>query len=456
MTERVWDRLDPVAEALVEESRARQASSLSGRERLAAWAIGLAFLAVAAPLAITAPTERAPGAWLAVLLVAAYGLASRIEFEIGSGFAVPTQLVLVPMLLVLPAGAVPIAVALGYTCARLDLYLGGRERPERVVMLLGSSWFAVGPAAVFLAAGEPGAELRNWPVLAGAVAAQFAVDLASSVGREWLAAGVPPRLVLGPLGWVFMVDALLAPIGLLAAIGMDETRGAFVLALPLLVLLAVFARERQARIGHALELSGAYRRTALLLGDVVEADDSYTGSHSRHVVDLVLAVADELQLSPADRRDAEFAALLHDVGKIRIPGEIIGKPGPLTPAERRVMETHTVEGQRLLERVGGALGDVGPIVRSCHEHYDGGGYPDGLAGAEIPLVARIVCACDALSAMTTDRPYRAAMPLADALDELRRNAGGQFDPRVVLALEAVLSRAPTAAWKTGGSGLPTS
>jgi HD-GYP domain-containing protein (c-di-GMP phosphodiesterase class II) len=206
---------------------------------------------------------------------------------------------------------------------------------------------------------------------------------------------------------------------------------------PLVGLLSFFARERRVRIDHALELSSAYRGTALLLGDVVEADDAYTGSHSRHVVDLVLATCDRLRLSPQDRRDAEFVALLHDVGKIRIPNEIINKPGPLTPEERAIVETHTVVGEEMLDRVGGVLGNVGHLVRSCHERFGGGGYPDGLVGDEIPLVARIVCCCDAYSAITTDRPYRAGRSAEEALEELRRCAGTQFDPDVVDALARV-------------------
>jgi putative nucleotidyltransferase with HDIG domain len=170
---------------------------------------------------------------------------------------------------------------------------------------------------------------------------------------------------------------------------------------------------------------------------VVEADDAYTGSHSRHVVDLVLGVADQLGFPPADRRDAEFVALLHDVGKIRVPSEIINKPGPLTTAERTVIEQHTIEGEQMLSRVGGLLGQVGHIVRSCHERWDGNGYPDRLAGEAIPLIARVVCACDAFSAMTTDRPYRAARTQAEALAELQRCAGTQFDPHVVAAIVAV-------------------
>jgi HD-GYP domain-containing protein (c-di-GMP phosphodiesterase class II) len=209
--------------------------------------------------------------------------------------------------------------------------------------------------------------------------------------------------------------------------------------LPLIGLLGFFARERKTRIDHALELSHAYRGTALLLGDVVEADDAYTGSHSRDVVELVLAVCDDLDLPARARRDAEFVALLHDIGKIRIPAEIIHKPGPLDPEERAIINTHTLEGERLLAQIGGLLGQVGRVVRSCHERWDGGGYPDGLAGETIPRIARIVCACDAYSAITTSRPYRAARTPAEALEELQRGAGTQFDPQVVDALERVLS-----------------
>jgi HD-GYP domain-containing protein (c-di-GMP phosphodiesterase class II) len=240
--------------------------------------------------------------------------------------------------------------------------------------------------------------------------------------------------------WSFLVDAALAPIGLLLAFQAVQHPPALLFGLPLVGLLAFFAREHQVRIDHALELSHAYRGTARLLGDVIEADDEYTGSHSRDVVDLAVAVADALGLSPDERRNTEFTALLHDVGKVKIPGEIINKPGPLDDAEREIMNTHTIEGERMLERVGGLLGDVGRLVRSCHERWDGGGYPDGLADEQIPLVARIVCCCDAFSAMTTDRSYRRAMSEEAAIEELRRCSGAHFDPRVVDALIETLSR----------------
>jgi HD-GYP domain-containing protein (c-di-GMP phosphodiesterase class II) len=151
-----------------------------------------------------------------------------------------------------------------------------------------------------------------------------------------------------------------------------------------------------------------------------------------------------LGLDERTRRHAELAALLHDAGKIRVPAAIIRKPGPLTPGEWAVIERHTIEGERMLEAVGGLLGEIGRIVRSCHERWDGDGYPDRLRSTEIPLVARIVCACDAFSAMTTDRPYRAARSVPDALAELRRCAGTQFDPQVVELLAALVEESEMA------------
>jgi putative nucleotidyltransferase with HDIG domain len=278
-----------------------------------------------------------------------------------------------------------------------------------------------------------------------ALGAQFALDFGSTAIRQWAALGVPPKLHFRTMVSVYVIDFGLAPVGLAVAFASTRSSAGVLLALPLVALLAVFARERRVRIDHELELRDAYRGTAFLLGDVVEADDAYTGHHSRDVVDLTLAVADELGLSSRERRDAEFAALLHDVGKVRVPNEIINKPGPLTPEERAIVERHTIEGEQMLLRVGGLLGEVGRIVRACHERYDGTGYPDGVPGDDIPLIARIVACCDAYNAMTSDRPYRKALPVSEAVAELRRMRGSQFDPRVVDALLATVQAAAVAA-----------
>ena len=373
------------------------------------------------------------------MFVVSYALASRIDFEIGTGSAVPTQLVLIPMLALLPVPDVPLCVMAGLLLGGLPDYARGRVAADRSVLRLVNSWHAVGPALVLLAAGEPEPTTRNLPIYALALVAQFAFDFGSTALRDRLGLGVSPWSLLRFMVWIWAVDSALTPIAILAALGCRDQPAMIVFVLPLIGLLGYFARERQVRIDHTLELSHAYRGTAMLLGDVVEADDAYTGTHSRDVVTLVLDVADRMGLDAHERRDAEFAALLHDIGKIKIPADIINNPGTLTDAEWEIMKTHTVEGERLLSQVGGILGHVGRIVRSCHEDWDGTGYPDGLVAEGIPLVARIVRACDAFSAMTTDRSYRKARPVGEAVSELRRCSGTDFDPDVVEALAAAVS-----------------
>jgi HD-GYP domain-containing protein (c-di-GMP phosphodiesterase class II) len=132
-----------------------------------------------------------------------------------------------------------------------------------------------------------------------------------------------------------------------------------------------------------------------------------------------------------------YGALLHDIGKIAVRSEVLEKPGPLSASEFEEMKHHSEIGAGMVARIPG-LALAAAIVRHAHERWDGEGYPDGLIGEAIPLGARIVCACDALHAMTTDRPYRAALPCEEARAELRRGAGTQFDPEVVRVLLDVL------------------
>jgi HD-GYP domain-containing protein (c-di-GMP phosphodiesterase class II) len=239
--------------------------------------------------------------------------------------------------------------------------------------------------------------------------------------------------------WLYATDAGLSCIGLLVAASAVEQPGLVLLTLPLIALLWLLARERRQRLDFGMALSTAYRGTGTLLGYVVEADDQYTGAHSRDVVDLSRSTAAALGLGASQRRAVEFVAMLQDVGKIFVPKEILHKPGELNPYEWTVMRQHTIQGERILKQGGGALARVARFVRSSHEHYDGHSYPDGLAGESIPIESRIVTACDAYSAMTTDRPYRAAMQLDEALEELRDCAGTQFDPHVVSAMERILT-----------------
>ena len=429
---------DPATEVLLEDTRARRTARLGGRALWASVADGGVFLVVAAALLLLYDSTATASPLLVLALVGAYALAYNVDFEVGPGLAVATQLVFVPMLFLLPLQLVPLCVAAGVMLGNVLELAEGRIRLERVLGRFGEATYSLGPVLVLGAAGVSApTDAAPW-VLLVALAAQFAFDFVHAATHARIALGISPRVFVRDLSVAWAVDAALAPVGYLAALAAADHAAAFLLVLPLVALLRTFARERRARVDHALELSHAYRGTALLLGDVVEADDSYTGSHSRDVVSLSVAVADELRLDARARRDTEFVALLHDVGKIRIPNEIINKPGPLTPEERALVETHTLIGEEMLDKVGGVLGKVGHLVRSCHERYDGGGYPDGLAGERIPLVARIVCCCDAYNAIITDRPYRAGRSAQEALAELQRCAATHFDPRVVDALARVV------------------
>jgi HD-GYP domain-containing protein (c-di-GMP phosphodiesterase class II) len=429
---------DPTTEVLLEDMRARRTARLGSRALWASVADGGVFLVIAAALLLLYDSTATASPLLMLALVGAYALAYNVDFEVGPGLAVATQLVFVPMLFLLPLQLVPLCVAAGVMLGNVLELAEGRIKLERVLGRFGEATYSLGPVLVLAAGGVTApADAAPW-VLLIALAAQFVFDFVHAATHARIALGISPRVFVRDLSVAWAVDAALAPIGYLAALAAADHAAAVLLVLPLIALLRTFARERRARVDHALELSHAYRGTALLLGDVVEADDSYTGSHSRDVVSLSVAVADDLRLDARARRDTEFVALLHDVGKIRIPNEIINKPGPLTPEERALVETHTIVGEEMLDKVGGVLGKVGHLVRSCHERYDGGGYPDGLAGDRIPLVARIVCCCDAYNAITTDRPYRAGRSAEEALAELRRCAGTHFDPDVVEALARVV------------------
>jgi HD-GYP domain-containing protein (c-di-GMP phosphodiesterase class II) len=202
----------------------------------------------------------------------------------------------------------------------------------------GNSWFAIGPAAVLAIGGHDGALPPFW-ALGVLLAAQFIGDLGANAVRERLQHRVELIELLREVRWVFAVDVALFPLGLALTLATVVRPWAVLLAVPLFGLLSVFSRERRARLDQLVELNNAYRGTALVLGDVVEADDGYTAAHSKGVVALAIAVGDALALAPARRRNLEFGALLHDVGKVAIPKVIINKPGKLDPAEWTIVKT---------------------------------------------------------------------------------------------------------------------
>lgn len=170
----------------------------------------------------------------------------------------------------------------------------------------------------------------------------------------------------------------------------------------------------------------------------IESKDAYTLGHCERVADLACAVAVDMGFDEATMFWFRVGALLHDVGKIVVPPEILNKPGALTPDERGLMERHPVAGVELLRDVDFPW-DVLPMIRGHHERWDGHGYPDGLAGEEIPLAARILCVADVYDALTSDRPYRRAFPMADALKLMQADAGRQFDPEILSRFLRIVS-----------------
>ncbi|MBJ7332070.1 MAG: HD-GYP domain-containing protein [Solirubrobacteraceae bacterium] len=435
--------LDPEIEELYEEQSEREEAAPPLRavvaELVATVLLALAVLA----MDLQFPGgDTAPIAVLAVLVVA-YAAAATVRFDVGLGYTSPVQLVAVPMWFAVPPAFIPVLVAAGLLLHKACemAFVRRRQHPAGLLWVVPDAWHAVGPAFVLGLYSVTDPSFADWPVLVAALGAQVLVDAVVSTARGWAAMGVRAELQLRVMAWVFAVDAALFPVGLLAAAAMDETPAAVLCVFPLVALLGVFARERDRGIRQALQLSSAYRGTAILLGDVLEDDDEYTGGeHTQGVVEMGQAVGKALGLDATALRDLEFGSLLHDIGKLRVPNEIINKPGKLNDEEWAIIKMHPQWGQEMLDRIGGAMANVGVIVRAHHERVDGGGYPDGLAGDDIPLAARIICVCDSYSAMTTNRSYRPAMAVEEAVAELRRCTGGQFDADVVEALIRVVER----------------
>jgi diguanylate cyclase (GGDEF)-like protein len=580
-------------ERLVDEARTRRPSRPNARDLWTSGVLAGGFLAVATVVALLVPAHRTVSPLLVALLVGSYALLSRVELEVGPGSAVPTQLVFVPMLFALPLSLVPLFVAAAYMLGALPDYLARRTHPARLLVPLGNSWFAVGPAVILALFAQPTPSWRDVPLYIAALAAQFAVDFVSSSARERIAFGHSLRALLPSFALVWAVDCFLAPVGLAGAFGGTAW---LLVAIPLGALLALLARDRRVRIDRAVAADRAYRaahdeahhddltglanrrrlladleravaragdetehllviydlngfkyyndtfghpagdallsrlgrkladavspygssyrlggdefcmlvevppaaavetlldattvalsedgdgfavstsfgavflpseasdpRSALQIADrrlyaqkhgtrrshgqpheaLLEAlfeRDPELRCHVQDVADLAQAVGKRLGLDAPDVEELVIAAQLHDVGKIAIPDAVLQKPGPLDESEWTLMRQHTVIGQRILSAVP-ALHSVATIVRSSHERWDGTGYVDGLVGDEIPLAARVIAVCDAFLAMTSDRPYKEAVPAEAAVAELRRCAGSQFDPEVVRVLQAVL------------------
>jgi ribonuclease P protein subunit RPR2 len=201
--------------------------------------------------------------------------------------------------------------------------------------------------------------------------------------------------------------------------------------------LLLYARDLRRLLeierGQRALLQSASRETVLALASALESKDTGTRAHSQRVQRYASELARVVDPALVEEPSTEYGFLLHDVGKIGVPDRVLQKPGPLTPEERALIETHPILGEQVLGNVAFLHGEGLAVVRHHHERWDGGGYPDGLAGDAIPLGARVFAVADSLDAMTSDRPYRRALAWEDAAREIRAESGKQFDPAVVAA-----------------------
>jgi HD-GYP domain-containing protein (c-di-GMP phosphodiesterase class II) len=235
----------------------------------------------------------------------------------------------------------------------------------------------------------------------------------------------PPRPTLAaPMRWEPDGVAVIAVVGLAPGHRFSERE------LRLARGIADIASLAMGNVQRYAQLERTYVSTIEALANALEAKDEYTSDHARAIAEMSLTVGRELGLQGEELKRLEISALFHDIGKIGVPSEIIRKPSPLTAEERRIMNMHPEIGEQILAPVP-FLQPIRPIIRACHERWDGKGYPDGLSGSDIPLEARIVFVCDAFHAMTTDRPYRDALPESEAIRRMKLSSGTQFDPRAV-------------------------
>jgi len=307
---------------------------------------------------------------------------------------------------------------------RVAIFLRSRDEPDQMVAVAGVPEDVVGsymPAD----AGIPGEVMRHGrPVLVNDY--QQLERPLSYAGTEELrgGAGVP-------------IEIAGETLGALSAYSVAPERTFDARDVALLCEAAAVGGLALEHAGMREQVEQQLAATVRAMATAVDMRDQYTAEHSREVVWLANQVGERLGLDEQCARELEYAALLHDVGKIGIPDAVLHKPAQLDSAEWGWIERHPVLGESLLATIPG-LARVARIVRSEHERFDGRGYPDGLAGDAIPLESGIILACDAYHAMTSDRPYRRAMTHAEAVEEIRRGAGAQFAPDAAEALLAVL------------------
>ncbi|MFD6992052.1 HD-GYP domain-containing protein [Streptomyces sp. NPDC059943] len=402
------------------------------------------------------PTAGTESLWPAVLLLGALyalcetparcrflGRSVRGSVPVAAGSFFP---VLLTAAFLLPPAAAALVAVPGALAGQVARRPAGVRRVWRAAQLAIAIWAAAqahrllgGPAALGGAATAPGHGVPDFPYVllpAGAGALAFCLALTALDGGILVTAERRPVRT----AWRGLLPRSLAPYGAHALAGLmmavlwrssyGPLSALFVL-LPMYISCWVFAQYHRERAAH--------QATIRALVQAVDLKDRYTRGHSERVGRASVMIAGELGIDDERLEVIRFAGILHDVGKLGVPTRVLRKDGPLTPEERRVIELHPEYGHEIVRGID-FLGEARSAILHHHERLDGSGYPYGLAGAEIPELARVVAVADAFDAMTSTRSYRRARPVPVAVAELRRCAGSQFDPRMVRALVRALDR----------------
>ncbi|MER6094914.1 HD-GYP domain-containing protein [Streptomyces sp. NPDC001728] len=364
------------------------------------------------------------------------GLGGSVPMGTGSFFPV-----LLAAALLLPPAAAALTALPGSLLARVDEQPAAPRRAWRAAAAALAVWAAAQVARV-LSCGNAlghGPDTPDFPyALLPALAAALAFCLVLTAldgGIRATADGLPLRTAWrGLLGRALAPYALHGLAGLMMAVLWRSSYGpvaALFVLLPMYISCWVFAQYHRERAAH--------QATIRALVQAVDIKDRYTRGHSERVGHASVLIARELGMAE-DRLDVvRFAGILHDVGKLGVPTRVLRKDGPLTPAERRIIELHPEYGHEMVRGIG-FLGEARAAILHHHERIDGRGYPYGLRGEEIPEFARVVAVADSFDAMTSTRSYSRARPVPTAVAELERCAGSQFDPRMVAALVRALER----------------
>jgi hypothetical protein len=389
--------------------------------------------------------------WIVLLLATVAAIAERGGVQMSSTMDLEESISLLPTLF----AAVLLGPLAGFIVAGASML--GDFRPPYLRSVIYTATRAINggiTGLVAVGASDLGDSRLGGIVIAtvvGAVTAQL-LDICFACLTVWLRRTTAPWDTARTIAPVALSAVpLYAPVVVLLTVAYEQLSPwtlvlFFVPALAAQRLFALLQDQRRLTEGLSSanrQLERANLSFASALVATLDARDRYTAGHSAAVAVYSRDIARRLDLASSEQQNVHLAGLVHDIGKIGLPPGLLEKEGPLTLDERRLMQGHSEIGERILRKVDD-YGSIARVVRHHHERYDGHGYPDGLVGEDIPLLARIIAVADAYNAMTSDRPYREAMPSQVARMRLAQAVGAQFDTTVVAAFEAILATADEA------------